>query len=43
MEELEKKDKVLIFVETKKDCEDLADYLSKHGYFCMALHGDRTQ
>ncbi|CAD8149299.1 unnamed protein product [Paramecium octaurelia] len=43
LEELSNKDKVLIFVETKKDCEDLANYLSEHGFFCMSLHGDKTQ
>lgn len=37
------KDKVLIFVETKKDCEDIANELSNCGFFCLSLHGDKTQ
>lgn len=37
------KDKVLIFVETKKDCEDLATELTNNKFFCMSLHGDKTQ
>lgn len=43
LESLTIKDKVLIFIETKKDCEDIANDLSKNGFFCMSLHGDKTQ
>ncbi|CAD8071118.1 unnamed protein product [Paramecium sonneborni] len=36
-------DKVLIFAETKKRCEDLSQSLTKQGYFCISLHGDKSQ
>jgi ATP-dependent RNA helicase DDX3X len=34
---------VLIFVETKKNADALGDYLTRGGYSCACIHGDRTQ
>lgn len=33
----------LIFVETKKGCDALDDFLYAQGYPCTCIHGDRTQ
>lgn len=33
----------LIFVETKKACDALDDFLYAQGYLCTCIHGDRTQ
>ena len=33
----------LIFVETKKSCDALDDFLYAHGYPCTCIHGDRSQ
>lgn len=33
----------LIFVETKKGCDALDDYLYAQGYPCTCIHGDRSQ
>ena len=33
----------LIFVETKKACDALDDFLYAQGYHCTCIHGDRTQ
>jgi ATP-dependent RNA helicase DDX5/DBP2 len=43
LDELIFSDKVLIFAETKKRCEQLSQDLSKENYFCISLHGDKTQ
>ncbi len=34
---------VLVFVKTKKGCDELAQYLAASGFAVDALHGDRTQ
>ena len=33
----------LIFVETKKSCDALDDFLYAQGYPCTCIHGDRSQ
>ena len=33
----------LIFVETKKSCDALDDFLYMKGYKCGCIHGDRSQ
>ena len=33
----------LIFVETKKGCDALDDFLYAKGYPCACIHGDRSQ
>merc|ERR1711904_472352 len=33
----------LIFVETKRNCDFIEDYLYDLGYPCVAIHGDRDQ
>lgn len=43
LETLEPDSKVLIFTQTKKDCEYLSRLLTKDGYYAMSLHGDKTQ
>ena len=32
-----------MFVETKKSCDALDDYLYTQGYRCTCIHGDRSQ
>ena len=34
---------VLVFVETKKSCDALDDFLYSQGYHCTCIHGDRSQ
>lgn len=34
---------VLVFVETKKSCDALDDFLYSEGYRCTCIHGDRSQ
>lgn len=33
----------LVFVETKRNCDNIEDYLYDLGYPCVAIHGDRDQ
>lgn len=33
----------LVFVETKKNCDALDNFLYTQGYSCTCIHGDRTQ
>ena len=33
----------LVFVETKKNCDALDDFLYANGYQCTCIHGDRGQ
>jgi ATP-dependent RNA helicase DDX5/DBP2 len=35
--------KVLVFVETKRGCDQLCYYLNRMGYRSTAIHGDKTQ
>jgi ATP-dependent RNA helicase DDX3X len=34
---------VLVFVETKKSCDAIDDFLYANGYPCTCIHGDRSQ
>lgn len=34
---------ILVFVETKKSCDALDDFLYSQGYRCTCIHGDRSQ
>lgn len=34
---------MLVFVETKKSCDALDDFLYGRGYHCTCIHGDRSQ
>lgn len=43
LDELTMNDKVLIFAETKRGCEQLSKDLTTDGYFALSLHGDKTQ
>merc|ERR1712098_1043916 len=39
----EPKNKVIIFAETKRKCDDLTRTMRQHGYFAMCIHGDKKQ
>lgn len=40
---LTQRDKVLIFSQTKKGCENISRVLNREGFKCMAIHGDKVQ
>jgi superfamily II DNA/RNA helicase len=39
----EPKNKVIIFAETKRKCDDLTRTMRQHGFFAMCIHGDKKQ
>merc|ERR1719191_1182021 len=39
----ERTNKVLVFTETKRKCDDLTRNMRRHGYEAMCIHGDKKQ
>ena len=39
----EPNNKVLVFTETKRKCDELTRTMRKHGYVAMCIHGDKRQ
>jgi len=39
----EPNNKVLVFTETKRKCDDLTRNMRRHGYVAMCIHGDKKQ
>jgi len=39
----ERSNKVLVFTETKRKCDDLTRNMRRHGYEAMCIHGDKKQ